>query len=123
MEDISAEAWVIIGGIITAIVTGVITYFTTKSQSRSEVQKAEVTTRGEEWKALLEQVKKHSDKQISDLREEIDVIRNHLREVKEEFRRTQDRYRDSIYHIREWRTAHPETAEKLTPPESIKDDL
>ena len=123
MEDISTEAWAIIAGIITAIVTGMITYFTTKSQSRSEVQKAEVTTRGEEWKALLEQVKKHSDEQISDLRDEIDVIRNHLREVKDEFRRTQDRYHAAVSHIREWRITHPETIEILTPPESIKDDL
>lgn len=116
MEEMPTEILVSVIGIIVAAVTGIITYFTARAQSRSEVQKAEVSTRGEEWEKLLEQVKTHYDDQLGELRERLTRLEKELHEKG-------TRYRDSITHIREWRTAHPETAEKLTPPESIKDDL
>lgn len=110
------EMWQIASGIVIAIVTGIATNATGKTQANAEIETEKVKTRSEEWTALLSEVRGHSEERFKDYEERLESL-------EDRFAMLGEKYGTSLEHIVFLRRLYPLGSELPMIPEEIVRDL
>ena len=108
---------------ISSVVTGIISWFTSKETTKSHMNEVYQTTRGPEWKAFVDEIRAQSEATKKELNSKIDDLQNQLDELRTEVDTLSTKYALAVRHIEQWRCLHPEDTARLAPPTEIKPDI
>lgn len=110
------EAWQILSGLAIAIVTGIATSATGKTQASAEIETEKVKTRSEEWTALLSEIRGHNEERFQDYEER-------LEDLEKRFSLLGEKYGTSLEHIVILRRGYPNGHAIPIIPEEIARDV
>lgn len=119
------------------VIVGLLGWLGTRASADSKRDEAEITTRGEEWQRIVNEVTKWADRRIAEQDQQIGrqadqidrqdkkigSLEGKVGHLEQENEQAKTKYWKAIFYSRSWRLLHPESIALIEVPPEIEPDL
>lgn len=105
------------------IITGIVTILTTRLTSSTQKKTAEIEANGPSWASFVQEIRAENKSTKDELNGKIDRLRGQVSDLRDEVQSLRGRFAKAMVHIAAWRRNHPESPLMESLPDDLRDDL
>lgn len=120
MESLTASVMnFILGGGLVALIG----FLGTKATAKAQKESAEISAKGPEWQAYVDEMKDWTSKQLKERDDMIARLQDQLNQIQEKLDLWRTRYYAAVHYIRELHLAYPGAREKYPVQDELEQDF
>ncbi|CAB0557849.1 hypothetical protein FRC0095_01473 [Corynebacterium diphtheriae] len=120
MESLTASVMnFILGGGLVALIG----LLGTKATAKAQKESAEISAKGPEWQAYVDEMKDWTSKQLKERDDMIARLQDQLNQIQEKLDLWRTRYYAAVHYIRELHLAYSGAREKYPVPDELEQDF
>ena len=105
------------------VITGIVSWLTTKLTSSTQKKTAEIEASGPSWKSFTEEIRKQNEETKSELNGKIDRLQTKVSNLEDGMRSLSSRYHKALVRLGAWHRRYPDDPLTGSIPEELVRDM